>query len=135
MAHPGNHGGFGARLDRDALRSCDRAGSNRRGMVSDATGQAVGEISVISMKRQERHDSPVEIINVLGLGLVTASGVALLLFGEALRGSLGFEFGVGSYVAVDSTRCFVWAGMFTKSPGFISIIPSSNCNLAPPSRR
>ena len=39
---------------------------------------------------------------------------------------------VGSSGVVQSTRCFLKAGMFMKSPGFISTMPSSNCNLAAP---
>ena len=48
------------------------------------------------MKGQERHDRPKEILDVLGLGLVTASGVGFLLLGEALGGSLGFEVGTNA---------------------------------------
>lgn len=39
---------------------------------------------------------------------------------------------VGSSGVVQSTRCFLNAGMLMKSPGFISTMPSSNCNLAAP---
>src|SRR5262249_18465216 len=41
---------------------------------------------------------------------------------------------VGSSGVVQSTRCFLNAGMLMKSPGFISTTPSSNCNLAAPFR-
>jgi hypothetical protein len=74
MAQPGDDGGFGALLDRDAFGAGHRAAANRRGMSGDGTGQAVGEISVISMKRQERHNSAVEIFDVFGLGVVTVAG-------------------------------------------------------------
>ena len=80
-------------LDRDALGPGDRAAPDRRGMIGDGTGQPVGEVGVSGMEGQERHDRPVEVLDVLGLGLLTASGVGLLLLGEALGGSLGFEFG------------------------------------------
>src|SRR5262249_25271860 len=39
---------------------------------------------------------------------------------------------VGSSGVVQSTRCRLNAGMLMKSPGFISTMPSSNCNLAAP---
>ena len=48
------------------------------------------------MEGQERHDRPVEVLDVLGLGLLPASGVGFLLLGEALGGSLGFEFGTNT---------------------------------------
>jgi hypothetical protein len=50
---------------------------------------------------QERHDRPVEVLDVLGLGLVTAAGVGLLAPGVALRGPLCFEFGTD---ALDGRR-------------------------------
>ena len=60
-------------------------------MICDSTGQAVGEISVISMKGQERHDRSVEIFNILGLGLLSTANVGFLLLGETFGGSLGGE--------------------------------------------
>src|SRR6185437_8426990 len=39
---------------------------------------------------------------------------------------------VGSSGVVQSTRCFLNAGMLMKSPVFISTMPSSNCNRAAP---
>src|SRR5205809_932497 len=39
---------------------------------------------------------------------------------------------VGSSGVVQSTRCFLNAGILMKSPTFISTMPSSNCNLAAP---
>jgi len=36
----------------------------------DDTSKAVGEIGVVRMKPQERNDRPVEVLDVLGLGLV-----------------------------------------------------------------
>ena len=46
----------------------------------------LGEISLIRMKALEHHDGPVEVFNVLVLGLIAASGVGFLLLGEALCG-------------------------------------------------
>ena len=51
-------------------------------MNCDSTGQPVGEISVILMKGQKRDHRPQEILNVLNLGLLTASGVGFFLLGE-----------------------------------------------------
>src|SRR5208283_4055418 len=45
------------------------------------------------MEGQERDDGTVEIFDVLGLDLITASGVGIFAFRVALGGSLGFEFG------------------------------------------
>ena len=94
MPHPGDYGGFGPLLDRDALRSGDCPGANGRGMNRDSTGEPVGKINVILMKAQERHHRPVEILDVLSLGLVTASGVGLLLLGKPLRQLLCQPLGV-----------------------------------------
>src|SRR5262249_51198453 len=82
VAHPGNDGSFGPLLDGDSLGPghCPRA--NRRGMIGDSTGQSVSEIGVILMKAQERHDRPVKVFDVLGVGLLTAAGIGFLLLGE-----------------------------------------------------
>lgn len=61
-------------------------------MVCHGTGQPVGEISVFSMKTQEGDHRPKEILDVFGLGLLSASGVGLLLLDEALGGSFGIQF-------------------------------------------
>jgi hypothetical protein len=83
VAQPGDHRRLGPLLDGDALRAGHGAAADRRGMVSDGTGQAVGEIGVTFVKSQERHDRSVEILDVSRLGLVTASGVACLFLGVA----------------------------------------------------
>ena len=49
------------------------------------------------MKGQERDHRPVEILDVLSLGLVTAAGVWFLLLGEPFRESLHFEFGTNPF--------------------------------------
>ena len=61
----------------------------------------VGEMGVRRMEGQERQHRPVEVLDVLGLGLVTAAGVGLPAPGVALRGPLDFEFGAD---AVDGRR-------------------------------
>ena len=60
-------------------------------MNCDGTGQPVSEVSVIFMESQERDHRPLEIPDVLDLGLVTASSVSFLLLGEPFGGSFGFE--------------------------------------------
>ena len=61
-------------------------------MVGHGPCQPVGKIGVVRMKSQERNHRPEEVLDVLGLGLVTAAGVGLLAPGVAVRGPLGFEF-------------------------------------------
>ena len=105
MPHPGDHGCLGPLLDRDAFRPGNRAAADRRCVIRHGPGHPLGEIGVIPMKAQERDHRPQEVFDVLGLGLVTAAGVGLLLLGEALRGSLGFEIGTNrSMVAAGPTR-------------------------------
>ena len=70
-------------------------------MIGDGPGHPLGEIGVVRMEGQERHDRPEEVLDVLGLGFFTAAGVGLFLLGEALGGSLGFEFGTN---AVDGVQ-------------------------------
>ena len=57
---------------------------DRRGVICHSTGQPDGEIGVRGMEGQERHDSPVKVFDVRGLGLLPALGVGLFLLGEAL---------------------------------------------------
>jgi hypothetical protein len=91
MAQPGDHRYFGPLLNRNAFRPGDSSAADRRGMIGDGPCQAVGEISVICMKGQERPHCPQEVLNVLGLGFVTSSGVGFLLLCKTLRGSLCIE--------------------------------------------
>src|SRR6185437_13282808 len=73
-------------------------------MIGDGPCHAGGDISVICVKGQERHDCTVEVLDVLGLGLLVASGVAFLLLGEPLCGSLGVEFGENSVDGVGKSQ-------------------------------
>ncbi len=43
------------------------------------------------VEARERSDYPVEVLDVLGLALLTSSGVVVLLLGEALSRSFGFK--------------------------------------------
>ena len=76
MTHPGDHGGLGPLLDRDSFRPGDRPAADRRGVLGDGTGQPVGEVGVAGVEGEERHDRPVEVLDVLGLGLLTTPGAA-----------------------------------------------------------
>jgi WD40 repeat protein len=92
VAHPGDHRSLGPLLDRNAFRPGHRAAPDRRGVVGNGTGQPVGDVGVRRVEAEERDHRPVEVVDVLGLGLLPASGIGFLLLGEAHRGPLGFEF-------------------------------------------
>jgi hypothetical protein len=93
VAHPGNHGSLGSLFDRNAFCPGHCSTSNRGGVIRDSPCHSVGKIGVTRMKGQERPHRPQEVLDVIGLGLVTASGVGLLLFGETLGRSFGVEIG------------------------------------------
>jgi hypothetical protein len=78
VPHPGDDGSFGPLLDRDSLRPSDRATSNRGGVIGHGMGESVSEVSICGMEGQELQHRCVEILDVLGLGLVPASAVSLL---------------------------------------------------------
>lgn len=61
MPHPGDHGGLGPLLDRDAPRPGDRAAADGRGVLGDGTGQPVGQIGMLGVEGQERQDRPMEV--------------------------------------------------------------------------
>jgi len=63
------------------------------GVVSHNSGESYGEIGVVGMKGKKRHDGPREIFGINLLGFFPSLGIGFLLLGEALSGSLGFEFG------------------------------------------
>src|SRR5207249_677038 len=50
------------------------------------------QAGVVGMEGEKRPDRPEEVLDVLGLGLLPASGVGFLLLGEALGGPLGRQF-------------------------------------------
>jgi hypothetical protein len=101
VAHPGDHGGFGPLLDRDALCPGYRAAADRRGVVGDGPCQPLGEAGVVWMESQERQDRTVEVLDVLGLGLVTAASLGCFALHMSRSRSLGVEF---STDAVSDTR-------------------------------
>lgn len=55
MPHPSDYGSFGTLLDRDSFCPSDRAAANRRGMIGHGTGEALGEIGVLTMEGKESH--------------------------------------------------------------------------------
>jgi len=71
-------------------------------MIGDCSCNSVDEIGVVFMKGQEADHGPQEILDVLGLGLHTSPSIGFLAFGEALSGSLDFEFGT------DAVDCRCW---------------------------
>jgi hypothetical protein len=70
-------------------------------MVCHGPRHPLGKISVILVKAQKRNHRPEEVLDVLCLGLVTASGVGFLLLGETLRGSASRSARMRSMVAAD----------------------------------
>jgi hypothetical protein len=62
-------------------------------MVGDGSCQSLGEDGMAGMEGQEPHDRTEEILDVLGLDPVSATGPGLLAPGVLLRGSFRCEFG------------------------------------------
>ena len=65
-------------------------------MACDSAGQLLGEIGVVPMKAQERDNRSMEVFDVLGLHFLPASSVTDSALREALRGSLGLQFGANA---------------------------------------
>jgi hypothetical protein len=93
VAHPGDHGSLSPPLHRDALGPGDRAAADGGGMVGHRTGQTSGEGGMTGVESQERHHRPEEVLDILGLDLLSAACVGRLPPNEALGGPLCFEFG------------------------------------------
>ncbi len=72
-------------------------------MIGNRTGQPTGEIIVCRMEGQKRHDRPVEIFDVFGLGFIPASGIGIFAFRVSLGGSLGFE--IDTNLVDGGSRC------------------------------
>jgi hypothetical protein len=103
VPHPGDDSDFGTLLNGDAFGPGDGATSDRRGVVRNRTGQFVGHVAMAGVEGQECHDRPVEILDILGMGFVPASGVGFLTFGILFGGPFGFK--VGTDVFDDRCRC------------------------------
>ena len=93
MAHPGNHGSFGPSLDGNAFGTGDGATADRSGVIRDGSCQPSGEVGVVGVESQKRHDRTKEVLDVLGLRLFTPASVGLLPLGVALCGPLRYRFG------------------------------------------
>jgi hypothetical protein len=52
-------------------------------MVSDGTSQPISEIGMGRMKTKELHDRPKKVLNIFGLGFISASGVCFLFLRKA----------------------------------------------------
>lgn len=93
MPPPGDASRLGTLFDRDSFRPGNGPAADRCGMVGHDTGEPLGEIGMPGMEGQERQYRLEEILDVLGLSLVPASGIGLLAFRIAFGGPLSFEFG------------------------------------------
>jgi hypothetical protein len=61
-------------------------------MVGNGSGQAIRKVGVPGMEGQERQDRSVEVLDVAGLGLITAASIGCLAPGVPFGGPLRFEF-------------------------------------------
>lgn len=93
MAHPSDYSGFGPLFDWNAFRPSHGSTSNRRGVIGDGTSKPLAQFSVGRMEVEEGHDCPKEILDVLGLDVLSPLGIRRSAFGVGLSGSLGFQFG------------------------------------------
>jgi hypothetical protein len=66
-------------------------------------GESGSEIGVILIKAKEVNDGTEEAFDVLGLSLLTASGIGFFLLGKGFRGSFCVE--VGTNTLDDRCRC------------------------------
>ncbi len=94
MTHPRNDGGFGSLLDRDSFCSCHGPATNRGGVIGHNTSKPLSKIGMVGMEGEKRHDRSGEVFDVDLLGLLPSLGIGFFAFCKALRGSLGFEFGL-----------------------------------------
>lgn len=46
-------------------------------MIGDGTGESAGEISVVGVEGQEHQDGLTKVLDVLGLDLISATGIGL----------------------------------------------------------
>lgn len=93
MTHPGDDSGFRPLLNWNPLRPCHRSASDWRGMSGHSPRHLVGELSMVWMEVEESHDCTQELLDVLGLGVLSPFGVGSLALGVAFGGPLGFQFG------------------------------------------
>lgn len=62
-------------------------------MIGDRMSKMLSKIGIGRMEGQERQHGPVEILNVFGLGLVSASGIGFSFSDIRVGESFTFEFG------------------------------------------
>ena len=101
MTQPSDHRCLGTLLDRNPFGAGDRAAADRGGMVGHGNGEPLSKIGMVRVKCQEGDHGPVEVLDVLGLNLLTAFGVGFFSFSEAFCGSLSFEIGT-NLIEVDA---------------------------------
>jgi hypothetical protein len=97
VPHPGDGSSLGSLLNGNSLGPGDRATANRRGMIGNFSCDSGGEIGVFFMEAQEQDHGPQKVLDVLGLGFVTATSIGFLPFGETFCGTLGFDFSTDAF--------------------------------------
>ena len=93
MTKPSDDRRLGSFFDWDSFCSGNGAASNRRGVIGDGMSKLFGQIGIAWMKRQKLQNRPVEIFDVFGLGLASASGGGFLLFDKRIGRAFNFKFG------------------------------------------
>jgi hypothetical protein len=101
-------------------------------VLGDRASQPVREIFMYRVKGQERHDRSVKVLDILGLGLLSAPRVGSSLFGEALRRSLDVQFRTN---ALNRRRCRPDAARKDLSPFLLSDDPMIASGLHSASQR
>jgi hypothetical protein len=94
VPHPCNDGSFRSVLNWDAFGPSYGSASNGRGVIGHNTSQSLSQGGMGGIKGKELHDSPGEILSINCLDFISSLCIGLFAFGEALGGSLGFEFGL-----------------------------------------
>ena len=92
VAHPGDDGGFGPPLQRDALGTGDGTAADRSRVFGDGRCQPSGQVGTAGIEGQEVEDGATKRIDVLRLCLFPALPLGLALLGVARRGALGSPF-------------------------------------------
>jgi hypothetical protein len=91
VPHPGDDGGLGPALDRDAFRPGYRAAAHRGRVLGYGLGQPPGQVHVPRVERQEVEYGPAELLDIVGLLALPAPSVRCPLPGVRRGGALGGE--------------------------------------------
>ena len=93
MAHPGDHGGLGAFLHRDASGAGHGAAADRCGVGGHRPGEAFRGVGVGRMEAEESEDRLKEVVHILRLGPFPSAQVRLAFAGEGPGGAFRLEAG------------------------------------------